>query len=145
MLHGMTSESRAVNAYEWLTGNKTEVAGFILNDAKTAGVSLDRKIVGQNRGLEIKSPFSLAVYVNYCDNKGVDLAYFPQLMFQCWIAELEAVDIYAWYEGRSESEPITVVRDEERIGILAEQHAIVSTILENRWLEWSKKIGRAHV
>ncbi len=136
MMHGVTAEPLAVAAYEFLTENKTEVAGFILNDTKTAGASVDRLLTGTNRGLEIKSPFSLAVYVGYCDSKGVDAAYLPQLMFQMWIAELESVDIYAWYEGRNESEPVTVPRDEEKITALAKEHAYVNSLLDARWLKW---------
>lgn len=137
MEHGHVSEPRAVNAYEFLSGNKTEVADFIMNDAKTAGVSLDRKIVCDgSRAVEIKCPFSLAVYIGYCLNKSVDSAHLPQLMFQMWIAELESIDIYAWYEGRNESEAITVLRNEDKIKELAKQHAAFNDKLESTWQKW---------
>ncbi|MDE2020342.1 MAG: YqaJ viral recombinase family protein [Patescibacteria group bacterium] len=136
MLHGVVSEPRAVNAYEFLTGNETEAAGFIMNDTKTAGASVDRMIKGTKRGLEIKSPFSLGVYVGYCLSKGVDAAYLPQLIFQLWVADLESIDIYAWYEGRSESKPVTVPRDEEKIKRLAELHAEFNDRLEDEWKLW---------
>jgi hypothetical protein len=139
MLHGVNSEPRAVSAYEFVSGKKTEPAGFVMNDAKTAGASVDRLIVGTNNGLEIKSPFSLGVYIGYCLSKGVDAAYLPQLMFQMWVAELDSIDIYAWYEGRSESEPVTVPRDEKKITELGKRHAEFNETLETTWSEWQKK------
>lgn len=140
MLHGIVSEPRAVAAYKFLTGNETEPAGFILNDDRTAGASVDRMIKNSNRGLEIKSPFSLAVYVGYCEAKGVDATYLPQLMFQMMVAELDSVDIYAWYDGRSESEPIRVDRDDDKIKKLREVHAEFSAALESRWGSWKNKL-----
>lgn len=139
MIYGNNMEPQAVSRYEFLTGKKTKEVGLVLNDERSAGASVDREIIGGNTGLEIKCPHSLGVYIGYCFGKSVDQKYMPQLQWQMWICGYDAIEIYAYYPGMTQSEPIHVERNEEKIGKLAELHASFWKDLESRWKEWNAK------
>lgn len=140
MIYGNTMEPKAVSAYEFLTDKKTREVGLVLNDGKSAGASVDREIIGSNVGLEIKCPFSLGVYIGYCFEKSADKKHMPQLQWQMWVCGYEAIEIYAFYPGMTQSEPIRVERDESKIKTLSEVHAEFWGTLENRWAEFREKI-----
>ena len=142
MAYGSATEPQAVARYEFLTDKQTKEVGLVLNDERSAGASVDREIVGGNTGLEIKCPHSMGVYIGYCFDKSADREHMPQLQWQMWICGYEAIEIYAYYPGMTQSEPIRVERDEEKIKRLAELHAEFWQALESRWQEWKDKISQ---
>lgn len=135
MSYGNEMEPRAASAYEFLTGRELTEAGFMLNDERTAGASLDRLVVGEKRGVEFKCPYSFNVHVGYCLSRNIEIDKRPQLQWQLWISGLDGIDICAYYPGA-----ITVIvpveRDEEYIAKIAEFHAEFYQRLEQRWAEW---------
>lgn len=135
MQWGHEMEPEAGRAYSFLTGNEITEAGFMMNDEKTAGASLDRLIVGQKKGLEIKSPFSLNVHIKYCLSRNIEIDKRPQLQWQLWISELDEIDICAYYPATTVV-IVPVQRDEEYIGKIKEYHAEFYSLLEERWAEW---------
>jgi hypothetical protein len=135
MAYGTEMEPEAGRAYTFLTDNELTEAGFMLNDERTAGASLDRLIVGQKKGLEIKSPFSLNVHIGYCLSRNIEIDKRPQLQWQLWISELEEIDICAYYPG-TVAVIVNVKRDEEYIAKIKEFHADFWKKLEERWGDW---------
>jgi len=135
MNYGHEMEPEAGRAYTFLTGNELTEAGFMTNDEGTAGASLDRLIVGQKKGLEIKSPFSLNVHIGYCLTRNIEVDKRPQLQWQLWVSELDEIDICAYYPG-TVAVIVTVKRDEEYIAKIREYHSEFYARLETRWQEW---------
>lgn len=135
MQYGHITEPEAVRAYSFLTENDTTEAGFMMNDEKTAGASIDRLIVGQKKGLEIKSPFSLGVHINYCLSRNIEIDKRPQLQWQLWISGLDEIDICAYYPGTTVV-IVTAKREEEYIAKIAEFHKEFYARLEERWADW---------
>lgn len=135
MQYGHITEPEAVRAYSFLTENDTTEAGFMMNDEKTAGASIDRLIVGQKKGLEIKSPFSLGVHINYCLSRNIEIDKRPQLQWQLWISGLDEIDICAYYPGTTVV-IVTAKREEEYIAKIAEYHKEFYARLEERWADW---------
>jgi len=135
MNYGHETEPEAANAYSLLTDFDLELAGFMMNNAKTAGASLDRLVKGQKRGVEIKCPFSFSVHIGYCLARSIEIDKRPQLQWQLWVSELERIDICSYYpEVRAEI--VTAERDEEYIQKISDFHAEFSERLETRWKEW---------
>jgi hypothetical protein len=135
MVYGNTMEPHAASAYELLAGVDLEEVGFMLNDNRTAGASLDRIVKGQKKAVEFKCPFSLSVHVGYCLSRNIEQDKKPQLQWQLWISELDSTDIFAYYPG-VQGVSVTVGRDEEYIKKIAEYHAVFWERLEKRWEEF---------
>lgn len=135
MNYGHEMEPEAGRAYSFLTDNELTEAGFMMNDEKTAGASIDRLIVGQKKGLEIKSPFSLGVHINYCLSRNIEIDKRPQLQWQLWISGLDEIDICAYYPGTTVV-IVTAKREEEYIAKIAEYHKEFYARLEERWADW---------
>lgn len=139
MRRGSELEKRAATAYTLLTDRDTSLAGFITNDANTAGASLDR-FVGDGRkyGLEIKCP-SPGVHVSYLLNRSIEIDKRPQLQSQMWTAELDEMDIFS-YHPEFPNVTVHVERDPEYIAKIAEYHAEFIALLEKRWTDFRSKL-----
>lgn len=116
MIRGKELEQQAVDAYEFATGNETEVVGFVTNDAGTVGCSPDR-LVKPNRGLELKCP-APHTHVGYLLAKGVDETYKPQVQGCTWLCETDGWDVSSYCPGFPAS-IIPVGRDEKYIAALS--------------------------
>lgn len=139
MQYGNDMEPKAATAYEYLTDSELEEVGFMMNDEKTAGASLDRTVKGQKKGVEIKCPFSLDVHISYCLNRSIEIDKRPQLQWQMLISELESIDIVSYYPGAI-TVIITAQRDEEYIKKISEYHKEFYERLEDRWNNWNEMI-----
>lgn len=103
---GHELEEEAAQYYELLHGVKLEKMGFVTDgemvDGKPVGVTMgaspDRRIVGQNKLVEIKCP-SPKVHIGYLLRQKVDQGYNSQLQGQLLLTGFEAVDILSYCPG----------------------------------------------
>lgn len=110
MQRGHEKEPIAVENYEILTFNQTEIVGFYeYNDF--VGASPDRKIVGENGGLEIKSP-SFQVYNEYLETQKLPKSYFWQIHGQLLCTGWDFIDYMPFSSPRLKQILIRVERDE---------------------------------
>lgn len=117
MQRGTDLESQAVDAYEFASGNETQVVGFVTTDDGLVGCSPDR-FVGADGGLEIKCP-SPQVQISYLLSKTVAEEYKPQVQGCLWICERSWWDVSAYCPLLPPS-IIHVERDEEYIALQRE-------------------------
>lgn len=115
---GKELEPVAVKQYEWQYEVTTIPVGFITTDDGTIGCSPDRLVVSDRKiALEIKCP-SPHVHLGYLLN-GTDDDYKPQVMGQCYVAELDHAELYS-YHPQMPPACIQNTRDEPYIAKLAE-------------------------
>ncbi len=97
MERGHDEEIRAVRIYEFSREVQTEYCGFLLNDARNAGASPDRKLVQVPAGLECKAP-KPEIHLMYLDRSGFAWKqHFPQLQFQLMITGWDFMDLYSFH------------------------------------------------
>jgi hypothetical protein len=116
MTRGHEKEPFAVEAYELLTFNNCEPVGFYEYDEFT-GASPDRKIVGQNGGIEIKSP-SFQVYNEYLETKKIPKAYFWQLNGILLCTGWDFIDYYPYSSPKLKQILVRVERHEPTLELL---------------------------
>lgn len=115
---GKELEPVAVKQYEWQYEVTTIPVGFITTDDGTIGCSPDRLVVSEQKiALEIKCP-SPHVHLGYLLN-GTDDDYKPQVMGQCYVAELDHAELFS-YHPQMPPALIKNERDEAYIAKLAD-------------------------
>jgi predicted phage-related endonuclease len=119
MQRGHEKEPIAVENYEILTFNQTEIVGFFEYN-EFVGASPDRKIVGENGGLEIKNP-SFQVYNEYLATKKLPKAYFWQIHGQLLCTGWDFIDYMPFSSPKLKQILIRVERDEPILSQLREQ------------------------
>lgn len=98
MERGHEEEKNAIQFYEFTREVETEPVGFILNDERTAGCSPDRRLVGVNAGLEIKSPKGATHLQYFCESGKAEGDHYCQVQYQCWITGWDYVDLYSYHD-----------------------------------------------
>lgn len=91
MERGVDLEPEAVRMYEFLTDNKCEKIGFVTDDARTAGCSPDRFVIGKNRGLEIKCAAGWT-HIDYLLDADFGDGYVQQTQGSMWITKWTSWD-----------------------------------------------------
>ena len=113
---GRDNEAAARTAYEFATGNEIEEVPFIfMGDGCSAGISPDGLIKDQNKGLELKCPFSTTTHIDFLMNDKIKKEYVNQCQFSMWLTDADEWD-FASYDPRMRSQMIhikTIVRDEK--------------------------------
>jgi len=112
MERGNEIEPLARASYEFINDVTVQQVGMIFNDEMTIGISPDG-LVGDNGGLEIKSPKASTV-VKYMLNGGLPLEYKPQVMGSLMISGREWWDFLAFHPMMHFYQ-VRVYRDEEYI------------------------------
>jgi len=112
MERGNEIEPLARASYEFMHNVEVQQVGMIFNDEMTIGISPDG-LVGDNGGLEIKSPKASTV-VKYMLDGGLPLEYKPQVMGSLMISGREWWDFLAFHPSMDFYE-FRVYRDEEYI------------------------------
>lgn len=127
MERGNELEPEAVETYEFITGNRADVVGFITTDDSKFGASPDR-LVNDDGLLEIKCP-SPWQHTEYLIENKVSRIYRPQLQGQLLITEREWVD---WYSYHPLLPPliIRVFRDDQYIERIKKAMARFSDLME---------------
>jgi len=115
MEHALELEPEAAAWYEFDTGRKTELIGFVTNDAGTIGCSPDR-LVGKDRLLQIKCPQPQTQIEHLLTGK-LDKKHKPQLQGELYVSGREVVDIVSWH-AELPRVTIPVERDIEFIACL---------------------------
>jgi len=106
MIHGNAWEAKSRAVYQMMTGCEVADAGFVTNDAGTAGASPDG-FVGEELSVEFKSPFRPEIHMGYVlEPELLTAEYFLQTQMQLAICERKAVDLVSYFAGL----PIVVSR-----------------------------------
>lgn len=124
MQHGIDTEPKAREYYEFMYERQVTEIGLCLHDTIEAGASPDG-LVGDDGMLEIKCPQPHTM-VKYLRENRLPPEYKAQVMGQLWICEREWVDFLAYHE-KIKPLLIRVTRDEEYI---AELEAIVTKAVD---------------
>ena len=124
MQHGIDTEAKAREYYEFMYERQVVECGLCLHDNINAGASPDG-LVGDEGMLEIKCPQPHTM-VKYLRENRLPPEYKAQVMGQLWICERQWVDFLAYHE-KIKPLLIRVTRDEEYI---AELEAIVTKAVE---------------
>lgn len=119
MARGTEKEPFAVENYELLTFNTCEPAGFYEYN-EFVGASPDRKIVGQNGGLEVKCP-SFQVYNEYLETKRIPRSYFWQIHMQLLCTGWDFIDYMPFSSPRLKQILTRIERDEPSLQQLKTQ------------------------
>lgn len=119
MQRGHEKEPIAVENYEMLTFNTTENGGFY-EYSDFIGASPDRKIVGQNGGIEIKCP-SFQVYHEYLETKKIPKAYFWQIHGQMLCTGWDFIDYMPFSSPYLKQILVRVERDQAILNQLVER------------------------
>ena len=125
MQEGHDREDQTVAMYELYTGNEAQPCGFYTTDDGRVGASPDRRLVGINRGLEVKSP-QLPGHIGYMRGAGIDDEYRLQLYGQIWVCEFEGVDITSWNEYVPASAVVIIkVNREDKVTIKGNKEIVI--------------------
>lgn len=89
---GKENEQSARSAYEMLTGREVNEVGFIYGKDRRMGVSPDGLIKGMPIGVEIKSPFTSKVHVDFLAMDKIKLEYVYQCQFSLYVSKLDCWD-----------------------------------------------------
>lgn len=122
MQRGHEKEPFAVENYELFSFNTTEPAGFYEYDEWT-GASPDRKIVGQNGGIEIKCP-SFQIYNEYLETNKLPKNYYWQVHGQLLCTGWDFIDYMPFSSPKLKQILIRVDRNEGILDQLKTQLAI---------------------
>ena len=128
MQHGIDTEPKAREYYEFMYEKKVEEIGLCLHDELEAGASPDG-LVGDDGLLEVKCPQAhtmVKYWRDYNQKQRMAQEYVPQVQGQLWITGRQWCDFLCYHEG---IKPllVRVERDEEYI---AELSAIVTKAVE---------------
>lgn len=132
MQRGHEKEPLAAEAYELMTFNEVEEAGFYTIN-EFVGASPDRKIVGQNGGCEFKNP-SFQVYDEYLRTGKIPTAYKWQIHGQLLCTGWDFIDYMPFSSPKLKPILVRVERDDairnELIAKLEECIEEVKTLIE---------------
>lgn len=111
---GHEEEPFAAIAYVAETGATLEEVGFITTDDRRFGLSLDRRVVGQNGAVEIKTMVSSSTLFTAIVDGDIS-EYRDQCLFALWMLALDWVDLCLWAPDMSYLHIVRIVRDEDEI------------------------------
>lgn len=98
MERGKNLEQEAGNAYKFAANQELASGGFFTDDLGHAGASPDARIIGFNRGLEIKCPLSEEKHMTYYYNPEELISeYIEQTQGQINRCGFECVDMISYY------------------------------------------------
>lgn len=93
---GHEAEDLARRFYCGRTGNLVRQVGFAIHSRiKWCGASSDGLVIGQSRGIEIKSPFNSGIHARTLA-QGMPDAHWWQTQGNCWVIELDAIDFLSF-------------------------------------------------
>ena len=129
MIRGNKLEPKARADYEFISENKVNEVGFILDDSGRYGCSPDGLIGDSNEGgLEIKCPAQTTQAGYWRDKQSGVKKYYQQIQGCMWVTGREWWDFFS-YHPRMPHVLVRVKRDKDYIEKLSEQVLLaVSTI-----------------
>lgn len=120
MRTGTEQEPFAAIAYMAQTGRVVEEVGFCTTDDRKFGMSLDRRVVGENGALEIKTMVSSATLFKAMVDGDIS-EYRDQCDFGLWLFTLDWIDLCLWAPDLEHLHVIRILRDENRIQALEDE------------------------
>lgn len=135
MARGTEQEPFARMAYELLTGNVVEEAGFAYLPNIAAGCSVDGFIDGRRGNFEAKCPKS-ATHISYIQANRLPPEYVPQATHNAWITNAEFVDFVSFDPRMPENLQLFYVRVERaELNIAAYEAEVLQFLAEVDTLE----------
>jgi exodeoxyribonuclease (lambda-induced) len=115
MRTGHEEEPFAAIAYFAETGIEVEEVGFITTEDRKFGCSLDRRVVGANAAIEIKTMVSSATLFKAVVERDIS-EYRDQCLFALWMLSLDWIDLCLWSPDLPKQLHIVhIARDENEI------------------------------
>ena len=128
MILGTEREPLARADYEFISGNKVNEVGFILDDSESYGCSPDG-LIGEDGGLEIKCPAQTTQAGYWRDKQSGVKKYYQQIQGCMMVTERKWWDFFSYYPGM----PFVLVRverNEDYIEKLLEQVLFATSTIE---------------
>jgi len=115
MRTGQEEEPFAAIAYFAETGMEVQEVGFITTDDRKFGCSLDRRVVGANAAIEIKTMVSSGTLFKAVVERDIS-EYRDQCQFALWMLSLDWIDLCLWSPDLPKQLHIVhIARDENEI------------------------------
>jgi hypothetical protein len=128
MILGTEREPEARADYEFITGNKVDQFGFILDDSESYGCSPDG-LIGEDGGLEIKCPAQTTQAGYWRDKQSGVKKYYQQIQGCMWVTGRKWWDFFSYHPDMPHV-LVRVERNEEYIEKLSEQVLLATTTIE---------------
>lgn len=104
---GKVNEIAARAAYEFEAGENIQDGGFIYGLEKRVGCSPDGIVVGKNKGLELKCPYSSETHIEFLTNDKIKDEYLTQCQWSMWVAGFD-VWAFASFDPRMKKHMIKI-------------------------------------
>jgi len=128
MILGTEREPLARADYEFISGNKVDQYGFILDDSESYGCSPDG-LIGEDGGLEIKCPAQTTQAGYWRDKQSGVKKYYQQIQGCMWVTGRKWWDFFSYHPDMPHV-LVRVERNEEYIEKLSEQVLLATTTIE---------------
>ena len=128
MILGTEREPLARADYEFISGNKVDQYGFILDDSESYGCSPDG-LIGEDGGLEIKCPAQTTQAGYWRDKQSGVRKYYQQIQGCMWVTGRKWWDFFSYHPDMPHV-LVRVERNEEYIEKLSEQVLLATTTIE---------------
>lgn len=119
---GKVNEVSARAAYQFESDEIVQDGGFIYGMDKRVGASPDGIIVGKNKGLELKCPYSTDTHIAFLLQDEVKAEYLAQVQWSMWVAGFDQW-AFASYDPRMKTNGIKIQvfdRDEKMMTLFSE-------------------------
>ena len=128
MILGTEREPLARADYEFISGNKVDQVGFILDDSESYGCSPDG-LIGEDGGLEIKCPAQTTQAGYWRDKQSGVKKYYQQIQGCMWVTGRKWWDFFSYHPDMPHV-LVRVDRNEEYIEKLSQQVLLATTTIE---------------
>ena len=128
MILGTEREPEARADYEFITGNKVDQFGFILDDSQSYGCSPDG-LIGDDGGLEVKCPAQTTQAGYWRDKQSGVKKYYQQIQGCMWVTGRKWWDFFSYHPDMPHV-LVRVKRDQEYIDKLSEQVLLATSTIE---------------
>jgi hypothetical protein len=128
MILGTEREPEARADYEFITGNKVDQFGFILNESQSYGCSPDG-LVGDDGGLELKCPAQTTQAGYWRDPQSGVKKYYQQIQGCMWVTGRKWWDFFSYHPDMPHV-LVRVKRDQDYIDKLSEQVLLATSTIE---------------
>ena len=128
MILGTEREPLARADYEFISGNKVNEVGFILDDSESYGCSPDG-LIGEDGGLEIKCPAQTTQAGYWRDKQSGVKKYYQQIQGCMWVTDRKWWDFFSYHPDMPHV-LVRVERNEDYIEKLLEQVLFATSTIE---------------
>ncbi len=129
MILGTEREPEARADYEFITGNKVDQVGFILDDSQSYGCSPDG-LIGDDGGLEIKCPAQTTQAGYWRDKQSGVKKYYQQIQGCMMVTGRKWWDFFSYHPDMPHV-LVRVKRDQDYIDKLSEQVLLAASTIES--------------